>query len=539
MTIAGRGLLRPASRRIRTAAAGVVRSTALAVALGLGPTAAAAEADIEGREGAPADASPVRGDIGGVSLGGGDGATVALSAAVPGTAEKSPALERSVNEHAVPNMRPRLFAQFQLPSAEGGKPSTEQLQRYLPYQYFIGTDPEMVFRNNDDLDSRTKDKSITWLPSLSGIFTYRPSAWLETTAELQLEKEFVVHQEPQLAATPRHTSLLIDQFHFTLKEFTAPFEISVGRKGFEDERRSLLDGSMDAVSVLLRQGRFSGLALVGRSARWSWDAAPRSTQERDRVDTFYSYGDYRASDDVKLAGYYIIRSDRSGLEGSPHTMGARVFGTPYADVNYWGDVAYQGGTDALGKQIRASAYDFGVTRRFFDLPLNPNFTLGWAMGTGDADPDNNVNNGFQPTGLGSNERRFAGIRQFRAFGETFDPDLSNVKIQTVGFGIRPDPQVSIDLVWHGYRLQKQHGIFQSSLSVEPAQVDSALSKDLGTEWDLVINFNNFLGVRRLFFDVRVGWFRPGKAYIKNDGTDVDPILRNPDKAVSGLIILQW
>lgn len=534
MTISGRGLLRPASRRIRTAAACAVRSTALAVALGSALPAVAAEVDI--REGAPADASPVRGDIGGVGVRGGDRASAELRASLP---EKPRGPELPVKEHVPPDMSPRLFAQFQLPSAGGGQPSTEQLQRYLPYQYFVGTDPEMVFRNNDDLDNRTKDKSVTWLPSLSGILTVRPSSWLEATTELQLEKEFVIHQEPQLAATPRHTSLLIDQFHFTVKEFTAPFEISVGRKGFEDERRSLLDGSMDAVSALLRQGRFTGLALVGRAARWNWDVSRHTAQDKDRIDTFYSYGDYRASDDVKLAGYYIIRSDRSGVEGTPRTMGARLFGTPYADVNYWGDVAYQRGTDGLGKQIQASAFDLGVTRRFFDLPLSPNFTLGWAMGTGDTNPDDGVNTGFQPTGLGSNERRFAGIRQFRAYGETFDPDLGNVKIQTVGFGIRPDPQVSIDVVWHSYRLHKQHGFFQSALSVEPAQVDSALSTDLGTEWDLVINFNNFLGVRRLFFDVRVGWFRPGKAYIKNDGTDVAPILRDPDKAVSGLLILQW
>ncbi|MBF8305745.1 MAG: alginate export porin [Acidobacteria bacterium] len=536
MAIANVWSAQPTNRRLRTAAAGVVRSTALAVALGSALPAVAAEVDIDRREGVPADASPVRGDIGGVSPRGGDRATALQTAALP---EKSPGSELPVKEHIPPDMSPRLFAQFQLPSAEGGQPSTQQLQKYLPYQYFIGTDPEMVFRNNDDLDSRTKDKSIFWLPSLSGILTYRPYAWLETTVELQLEKEFRVHEEPQPVATPRHSSFLLDQFNFTFKDFTAPFEISVGRKGYEDERRSLLDGSMDGVSVLLRQGRFTGLALLGRAARWSWDMSRHNVQAQDRINTFYSYGDYRVSEDAKLAGYYIIRSDRSGVEGAPHTVGARVFGTPSADVNYWADVAYQGGRDALGTQIQASAYDVGVTRRFFDLPLNPNFTLGWAMGTGDADPANNVNNAFQPTGLGSNERRFAGIRQFRAFGETFDPDLSNVKIQTVGFGIRPDPQVSIDLVWHGYRLHKQHGIFQSSLTAEPGQVDGHLRRDLGTEWDLVLNFNNFLGVRRLFFDVRVGWFRPGKAYIKNDGTDEDPILRYPDKAVSGIIILQW
>ena len=536
MTIANVQAARPVDRRFLTAAAGMARSTALAVALGSGLPVVAAEFDIERREGVPADASPFHGGIGGVSLRGGVTATAALpTAALP---EKSPGSELPIKEHAPPDMTPRLFAQFQLPSAEGGQPSTEKLQKFLPYQYFIGVDPEMVFRRNDDLDSRTRDKSVTWLPSMSGIFTYRPFAWLETTTELQYEKEFAVHEEEQFK-TPRHASFLIDQFNFTFKEFTAPFEISVGRKGFEDERRSLLDGSMDGVSALLRQGRFTGLGFIGRSARWSWDAAKRSVQPRDRINTFYGYGDYRASESVKFAGYGVVRDDRDKLEGTPITLGARAFGTPTAEVNYWAEAAYQGGDDELAKPISAYAYDFGVTRRFFDVPLKPNFTLGWAMGSGDGNPDDRVNRTFKPTNLGSNERRFAGIRQFRVFGETLDPDLSNIKIFTAGLGFRPDPQVSVDIVWHAYRLHRTHVPIQTALTVEPGQVDSALSKDLGTEWDLVINFNNFLGVRRLLFDVRVGRFRPGKAYIKNDGTNQAPILRNPDNALAGVLILQW
>jgi hypothetical protein len=547
MTIANVQSARPANRRFRTAAAGVVRSTALAVTLGSGLPAIAAEADIDRREGVPADASPARDDIGGVTPG--------RQAAKDADFSSGRAAARSGPEDAIrgrirPDMAPRLFAQFQLPApAKEGEAPKLQLQRQLTYQYFVGTDPEMVYTKNLDLDNRLADKSITWLPSVSGIFTYRPTDWLETTVELQAEKEFVVHQERVLTlpngtvelAAPRHTSFLVDQFHFTLKGFTAPFEISFGRKGFEDERRSLLDSSMDAVSVLLRQGRFAGLALLGRMARWSWDAAPHSTQDRDRIDTFYSYGDYRASDDVKLAAYGILRHDRDPLttEGTPITMGMRVFGTPSPDVNYWADIAYQGGHDELARQINARQYDFGVTRRFFDVPLNPSLTLGWAMGSGDANPDDRKNNKFRPTTLGSNERRFAGIPQFKVFGEVLDPELSNVKIFTVGLGIKPDPQFSVDVVWHGYRLHKVQDAFESALTAEPNQIDSHLSKDLGTEWDIVLGFRNFVGVRRLTLDFRMGWFRPGKAYLKNDGTDTAPILRNPDRAVSSIFIIEY
>jgi len=93
-------------------------------------------------------------------------------------------------------------------------------------------------------------------------------------------------------------------------------------------------------------------------------------------------------------------------------------------------------------------------------------------------------------------------------------------------------------VFHDYRLHK-HGQFESGLTAEPSQVDAHLRKHLGTEWDFVVQFNNLLGVRRLKLDLRAGWFRPGKAYIQNDGTDDDPILRYPDRSLWGIVILQW
>jgi alginate production protein len=494
------GSARPANRTLRTPAAGVVRTTALALALGSGLPAVAAEGDIDtatDRRGRP---------------------------------------------------RPLQTAQFELPApAKEGEAPVLNLSKQLTYQYFIGVDPEFAYRNHANLDNRFPDKSYTWLPSMSGIFTYRPNAWLETTVELQFEKDQVIREQNPLTLPngtvefqpPRHSSFLIDQANFTIKEFTAPFEISIGRKGFEDERRSLLDGSMDSVSAFIRQDRFTGRVLFGRLVRWDWDLARHSRQDKDRIDTFYSYADYRVTDDLKLAAYGIVRHDKTGVEGTPITMGMRAFGTPSAEVNYWADIALQRGKDELSKPIRSHQYDFGVTRRFFGIPLNPNFTLGWAMGSGEDNPNGSVNHTFHPTNLGSNERRFAGIPQFFVFGETFDPDLSNIKILTVGFGIKPDPQVSFDLVWHKYRLHRLHGPLRSSITAEPNQVDSALSNDLGTEWDLVLGFRNFLGVRRLSMDLRMGWFHPGKAFVTNSGTDEQIVLRNPDKATSAIFIIEY
>ncbi len=534
----------------------MVRSTALAVALGLGLPVVAAGADTDGREGAPADASPVRGDIGGVSLRGGDRAT----AAGPATAEKSPGLERPVKEHAVPDMSPRLFAQFQLPPAspEGGPPVL-QLQKHLPYQYVFGTDPQWVYRRDADLDKSVRDNISTVLPSVNGIFTYRPQDWLEITAELQIEKEFVIHEVPvvilpdgttQVAQT-KHASVLLDQFHLTIREFTAPFSLSFGRKGFEDERRSLIDGSMDGVSALLRQGRFRGELIVGRMAFWDWEFVGHEAQARDKINTFYAFGDYRLSEDVKLGAFAIARTDTAPPtvdpntgsvvgEGSPKWFGIRVLGSPSAELSYWAEGSLMSGRDELSTQFRARAYDIGFTNRFLNLPLRPNFTLGYAFGSGDDTPNDNRNTEFRQTGLQSDERRFAGVTQFLVFGEGLQPDLSNIEITTLGVGIRPDPQVSLDLVWHSYRLNKIGIVRNSALTAEANQVDSRLSRDLGKGLDLVLGARNLFGVRRLGMDLRVGVFKPGSAYSRNVGTDPDnPVMRRADNSVSAIFIIWW
>ena len=48
--------------------------------------------------------------------------------------------------------------------------------------------------------------------------------------------------------------------------------------------------------------------------------------------------------------------------------------------------------------------------------------------------------------------------------------------------------------------------------------------------DVVLGFRQLFGVRRLGLDLRMGVLFPGKAYLRNDGDDVDPIYRNGDKS---------
>jgi alginate production protein len=270
------------------------------------------------------------------------------------------------------------------------------------------------------------------------------------------------------------------------------------------------------------------------------ELAPRLSERTDRIDTQIYYAEYRGIEDVKLAGFAIFRTDHDGLEGSPRLFGGRVLGAPTAELSYWTEIAVLGGRDELGRHFRGRAYDTGFTYRFNALPLHPNLTVGYAFGSGDGNPTGTTNHQFRPSGLQSDERKFAGVTQFKVYGEALDPFLSNIKIFTLGFGFRPTPNSSLDLVYHSYQLDKlAEQAHHSQITAEMNQVDSRLSKDIGSGLDIVLGFRNLFGLRRLGLDLRGGVFFPGKAFLRNEGSDVNPIIRRADKAVAVVGKIWW
>ena len=165
-------------------------------------------------------------------------------------------------------------------------------------------------------------------------------------------------------------------------------------------------------------------------------------------------------------------------------------------------------------------------------------TSFFAFGSGD-DPNTGTNTEFRQTGLQSNEARFAGVSEFKTYGEALDPELSNLKILTVGLGFRPAPDVSLDFVYHHYWLDElADEIRNSALTAQMNQVDTRLSKDVGNAFDVVLGVRSLFGVRRLGLDLRAGWFFPGSAFLRNDGDEVNPNLRDAEDGF-GIVTKFW
>jgi alginate production protein len=421
-------------------------------------------------------------------------------------------------------------AQFQLPQSppsggeEAAPMAVPELPQRLNYEYGYGSESEATYLYNADLDRKLDDDLGTLQPQINGYITYRPTDWLEGTAELVMEREMRVHG-PRNVTLPNgdlerrpgdRSSLLIDQAFITLHQVTDPFSFSVGRRNYEDARHWLYDTSLDIGAIGFRDGRLRAEATYGREVLYDLDVLHE--QQTDRIDTFMLFGEYRAFEDISMAGYLVRRHDRSGQDGRWDVAGLRSVGFPSESFNYWVDIAGVWGRDENDERIRGYGFDAGATYRFAGVPLNPNVTLAYAFGSGDDDPDDGVNGAFRQTGLQSNEQKFAGLADFKYYGEALDPELSNLHILTLGLGFRPIGDLSVDFIYHHYRLDAHaEELRNSQLTAEMNQDPGQNSHNVGSALDVVVGIRNVFGLKRFGVDLRGGVFFPGDAFRNERG----------------------
>lgn len=482
------------NRRLRSAASYMVWSIALVAALGAGPPVLA---------GVPTDAPLDLVESGGESLHG--DVAIALTATGLG-----PIDERAPDD--VTNWR---MAQFQLKSAEG---EVKELPKRLTFSYGFGADVGIALRTDQDLDRAVNDDAYIVTPSLGGSVTYRPNDWLHLQLEGTLDQEW--RRGPEVVVLPdgklqldekRPTSLIIDQAFARIRGFAGPLEITLGRQTFSNLRNWAFDTTLDAAAVSARTRTYLVEANVGRNALVDLDLLTRET--KGRITTYRLYAEYRGFESIQFAGYGIFRDHLDRQEAEPVHLGLSSLGAPTENFNYWAEFSYLVGQDELSRKFSAYAFDVGGTYQLRSLPLNPNVTLGFASATGDGNPNDNRNNEYRQTGVHGNGTRFTGITDFQIYGNALDPELSNLEVFTVGVGLRPVPIVSVDFIYHYYRLDKiSTKLRDSAVTAQMNQDPSRQSKNVGSALDIVFGMRNLFGVPRLGIDLKTGWFFPGDSF---------------------------
>lgn len=87
-----------------------------------------------------------------------------------------------------------------------------------------------------------------------------------------------------------------------------------------------------------------------------------------------------------------------------------------------------------------------------------------------------------------------------------EPELSNIEISSVGIGIRPIKEISLELVYHNYRQNHATDRLRSNIDTDPLGINS----HLGEAVDLVFAYKSKVTNWRI--KAIAAWFNPGKAF---------------------------
>jgi alginate production protein len=161
--------------------------------------------------------------------------------------------------------------------------------------------------------------------------------------------------------------------------------------------------------------------------------------------------------------------------------------------------------DVMKRDVSGWAVDAGVNW-ILGWPYEPRIFVGYAIGSGDPNPDSGDDGAFRQTGIHGNESGFGGSQRFGQYGNLLEPELSNLSVVTFGVGLTFLRNSSIDLVYHYYR-QVEPATFLRDARFDP-ELDGR-HRDLGHGIDLVFAIEEW---DRLELELDVAAFRSGNAF---------------------------
>lgn len=321
--------------------------------------------------------------------------------------------------------------------------------------------------------------------------------------------------------------------------------IQLGRQNFKETREWWWDDDLDAARMYFDDGPFHLELGVGKELA-------RESSNEDDIDPAHK-GVYRGLAQASwlwasrqaIELYALHQDDRSRREAIGNTvaetaadtsdgrltwLGLRAIGQRSTDqwgsVKYWADLAFVRGKETIyefsdfgngrsvvdsraSRDVSAQAFDAGIG---WQLPVawQPSITLGYARGSGDAEPAGTDHN-FRQTGLQNNKARFFGVNRFRYYGELLRPELSNLAVSTLAVGVPFFNRSSVEVVHHRYR-QVEAADFMRDIRVD-ADLTGA-SRDIGSEVDVVFGVRD---LARWDFSLVASRFEAGKAYGARSG----------------------
>lgn len=355
------------------------------------------------------------------------------------------------------------------------------------------------FLGNEDLTDGPDNLLATLGPEARLDLTYRPDDDIEAYVSFGAGLD---HQLEDGNWTTDATTELREAYLLIDDSIADDIEFQIGRQDFEDGREFLYDEQLDGVRLAYDHQAWRIELAWAREALIPKDLTRRE-RGRDRVDNFIFHAEYKLTDDWDIAAYVLKQEDRRPGNISPTHFGIQSEGTLGGGFGHWFDFSLQRGKIGARK-LRANAVDAGLIYTFPGA-ARPAIFAGYARGSGGGNAT--TSREFRQSGLQDNEDRITGRSNVRYYGEALDPDLSNIKIFTLGAGIRPNAASSLEIVAHKYR---QVDLDDEDIRGSPISATlNGNSRDIGSELDAIFAVRLFRGIG---LEAKLGWFMPGKAF---------------------------
>lgn len=352
---------------------------------------------------------------------------------------------------------------------------------------------EVRYRDEDDFDFADSSRT-DYSASARARLEWTPSDRFDAVVEGRVDYRWRDDQDD--GTSTRQNARFGETYAHVSGVLHPSLDLYVGRQDFDDYREWVYDENLDAVRFVYSR---PGLRSETSVSTTLGDGNDRNEESVNLIQ-YLSNGDRHRH----LAGWAVYRdidfeADEQLLYGGLRALGAWL---PANDS--WLELALVYGSRD-DTTVTGWGYDVGTT--WTPKRLSPfAFTVGYALGTGDSDPDGSTDSTFRQTGFQDNNAKFAGVTSFRYYGELLDPELANLGILTLGVGAMIAEKTSIDVVYHAY-VQDQliDRLYDADLDRRPTGLDG----DLGWELDVI------LGIRRWRnWDIELvgAMFRPGDAF---------------------------
>ncbi len=393
---------------------------------------------------------------------------------------------------------------------------------------------KLDYRKNFALDRRNRDDLLRFDQEFQLRWSYRYNDWISFLLEGKLIGEHQLYtggggRRSEFEPERGETWVRFDQL------FGRDLSVKLGRQNFEEPRRWWWDDDLDAASMRYRGDSWffelgAGRELPRKSLREDF-----SDPENEGVVRGLARANWRYLKNHGLDLFFLHHNDQSRTPSVGSLVkadreddsdaklwwsGIRASGSEpaaaYGELSYWADTALVLGketflefdsapgnrqvvTSRKRRRVRGWALDLGV-RWASQLPAEPLFTLGYAVGSGDKKSETGPDRAFRQTGLQSSDE------EFRIYGELLQPELSNLSIPVVAVQF---PIFSRSYIEFAYRHFRQ---VHAAPFVRDGRIDAdptGIKKNIGQEWMLYSLIKQWKNIE---IELAGAAFRSGNAY---------------------------